>query len=178
MSGRRYVLLLLAIWHLSIVICGAAYGIPDWHGGPPARILRWYATISGAGSSYGFFAPAVGAPHRARFLLKDDQGLVWSDGFERAGNPEARLRLTGIVEAAFMTRAAQESPPWRQRLVESWSATMFSRHPEAVSLTVTVEAYYVPDMAEYRSGARPRWITVYRAQVQRRSPAEEEETER
>ena len=101
---------------------------------------------SGADSSYGFFAPAVGAPHQARFLLKDDSGSTWWDTFDQAGNSEARLRLTGIVDGAFMSGDVDEFPQWRKRLVSSWAATMFTRHPSAVSLTVTVEAYVVPSM--------------------------------
>ena len=178
MFARRYLPLLLAAGHLGVVICGASNCIPDRHAGPPAQVCRWYATMSGAGSSYGFFAPAVGAPHRARFLLKDDSGSTWWDTFDQAGNSEARLRLTGIVDGAFMSGDVEEFPQWRKRLVSSWAATMFTRHPSAVSLTVTVEAYVVPGMAEYRAGSRPSWQEVYRADVQRRAAVDEERAEK
>lgn len=172
MSGRIHLWLVLAVGHLAVVIGGACYRIPRADADPPAQVLRWYAAMSGASSSYGFFAPSVGSPHRARFLLKDESGHKWWDAFDEAGNSEARLRLTGIVDGAFMSGAADESPEWRGRLVSSWAATMFSRHPDAVSLTVVVEAWYTPGMRDYQTGLRPRWVEMYRAEVQRHSPAE------
>lgn len=164
---RRCIWALLSVGHLAVVICGAAYLLPSAEAGPAAQGLRWYTAMSGAGSSYGFFAPSVGSPHRARFLLKDDSGRMWWDAFDEAGSSEARLRLTGIVDGAFMSGAAEDSPEWRQRLVSSWAATMFSRHPDAVSLSVVVEAWYVPDMANYRAGSHPTWLEVYQADIAR-----------
>ncbi len=174
MSARVYLWLLLAAGHLAVVICGASHRIPDRHAAPSIQMFRWYATMSGASSSYGFFAPAVGSPHRARFQLKDESGHTWWDVFDEAGNSETRLRLTGIVDDAFMSGDTDESPEWRQHLVSSWAATMFSRHPNAVSLTVTVEAWFVPGMADYRAGSRQNWEEVYRGEVQRRSSVGEE----
>jgi len=166
--ARKPLLLLLAAGHLTVVICGASHQIPGIGAGLPTQALRWYASISGAGSTFSFYAPAVGSPHRARFLLGDASGHTWWDSFDDADNSEARLRLTGIVDGAFMTGAADESPEWRQRLVSSWAATMFTRHPDAVSLTVIVEAWYTPDMDDYRAGSRATWQEVYRADVARR----------
>ncbi len=169
MAFRRCLWVLLAAGHLVTVVCGACYLLPGSNSGPAGQIVRWYATMSGAGSSYGFFAPQVGAKHRARFLLQDDKGSTWWEVFDQASSLEARLRLTGIVESAFMSGDADKFPEWRKRLVESWAATMFSRHPSAESLNVLVQFYDIPTIAEYRAGSRPSWETVYRAQVQRRS---------
>jgi hypothetical protein len=163
-------LLLLAGGHLVVVVCGACYSLPDRNNGPAAQIVGWYATMSGAGTSYGFFAPVVGARHRAKFLLIDGKGSKWWDVFDRASNLEARLRLTGIVENAFMSGDADEFPEWRGRLVKSWAATMFTRHPRAKTLRVVVEYYDIPAIAEYRAGERPSWKTVYRGQVHRHAP--------
>ena len=171
MRFRRYLWVVLAAGHLVVVVCGACCCLPDTSLGPVAQTVRWYATMSGANSNYGFFAPQVGAPHRAKFSLHDDQGSTWSDVFDQTNSPEARLRLTGIVDSTFMSGEAVESPEWRKHLVRSWAATMFTRHPTAMSLTVLVEAYDVPTMADYRAGSRPSWQVVYRAQVQRHSPA-------
>jgi hypothetical protein len=167
----------LAAGHLVTVIGGACDCLPDRSLGPAAEIFQWYATMSGADSNYGFFAPQVGALHRARFLLQDDEGSTWSDVFDQSNSPEARLRLTGIVDSAFMSGEADESPEWRKVIVRSWAATMLTRHPTAVSLTVIVEAYDVPSMADYRAGSRPSWQVVYQAQVQRHSPAVQARTE-
>jgi hypothetical protein len=76
------------------------------------------------------------------------------------------------VDVAFANGEAEKSPESRMRLVKSWAAVMFTRHPNASSLTVVVEVYDVPTMAEYRAGSRPAWRIIYRAQLQRgASPA-------
>ena len=167
MVVRGDVWLALAVGHLGVVILGASCLTPDVESGGFGSILRWYAAMSGADSSYGFFAPAVGSPHRSRFVLRDNDNSTWTDTFDRARNSEARLRLTGIVDDAFMSGATNESPEWRKRLISSWAATMFNRHPSAVSVTVIVDVWCVPDMASYRAGKRPHWEVVYRAEIQR-----------
>lgn len=177
MNSRRYLWTILGTGHLLAVVCGAGYCLPDRDLGPVAQVFRWYATMSGAENSFGFFAPEVGTTHRAKFLLRDDQGATWWDTFDQTSNSEARLRLTGIVDAAFMTPKAESEPAWRQRLVRSWAATIFRQHPRAVSLTVVVEAYDVPTRANYRAGSRPTWKVVYQAHVQRHAGAAQERTE-
>jgi hypothetical protein len=164
----------LAAAHLVVVVCGAAQRLPNRSQTPPARLLQWYATMSGAGSQYGFYAPEVGNECRARFLVQDDQGTEEWDDFEQTRNPEARLRLGLTVLHAFANGEAAQDAERRQRLVKSWAAAMFTRHPRAVSVTVVVETYDVPPMSGYRTGLRPNWNVVYQAQVQRNSPAPEE----
>lgn len=167
MSIRHIVWVLLGAGHLLAVICGACHQQADHDGGPAAKLVRWYAVVTGADSNYGFYAPRVGFVHRARFVLRDENGRVWEDDFGRSDSPEARLRLTGIVDAAFMTGEAHDLPRWRKRLIASWAATMFRRNPEAVSITVIVEFYGVPGMDRYRAGDRPQWVEIYRARVKR-----------
>jgi hypothetical protein len=132
--------------------------------------------MSGANAGYGFYAPEVGSSYRTNFLLQDAQGTTWLDSFEQVDSPEARLRFVGIVESAFGSGAAETAPDRRGRLVKSWAATMFARHPSARSLAVVVEAYDVPTMAEYRAGQRPCWNIVYSARVERDSHAGQERT--
>jgi hypothetical protein len=177
MRFRNCLWTLLAAAHLVVVVCGANGCLPGRTGAPLAYLLRWYAQLSGADSQYGFFAPEVGSEQRARFLLQDDEGCAWSETIDQAHSPEARLRLINIVESPFMSGTAAELPEWRQELVKSWAATMFSRHPRAVSLTIVVEAYDVPTMAEFRAGQAPSWKVVYEARVQRGSRAANERTE-
>jgi hypothetical protein len=192
---------LLAAAHLLVVVCGACDCLPDapdrrcstpcppgipaassapahrsgsW--APLAHVPRSYARLSGADSQFGFYAPAVGSRYRARFILHDDCEATWCDSFEETNCPEARLRLGGIVESGFANGAPEQMPELRQRLVKSWAAAMFSRHPSAVALTAVVEVYDLPTMAEYRGGLRPHWAVVYQAQVQRDSPAVPERT--
>src|SRR5262249_39300275 len=149
------------------VICGASYFAPS--ATPGGRAYRWYAEISGADSSYAFFAPRVGARHRARFVLQDQQDATWVDALDETGSPEVRLRLTGLIEDPFMSGRATERPEMRERLIRSWAATMLTRHPTAASVTIEVEACDIPRIVEYRAGVRPRWVKIYQARVQRRA---------
>lgn len=177
MRYRACLWTLLGVAHLVVVVCGACACLPERSSAPLAHMFRSYARLSGADSDYGFFAPAVGEAQRANFLLQDARGSTWSDSIDQAKSPEARLRLINIVEHPFMSGAAEELPVWRQQLLKSWAAKMFSRHPRAVSLTVVVEAYDVPTMAECRAGQAPSWNVVYEAQVQRDSCAAQERIE-
>ena len=170
MSRRSKLAVLMGLTHLCAVVCGASHFEPS--ATPAGRAYGWYAEVSGC-HSYGFFAPRVGARHRARFLLQDDQGGTWSDVLDETNNREARLRLTGLVEDPFMNGSVTERPEMRQRLVRSWAATMFTRHPTASSVTIEVEACHIPKIAEYRAGSRPRWVRVYQARVQRQAAAHE-----
>lgn len=158
---------LFAAVHLLIVVSGAGGWLPDRCGGPLASVLLWHASMSGADSYYGFYAPDVGDEFRARFRVEDGQGFTWQDTFEQTRNPETRLRLGGIALHAFANSRAEESPQRRERLIKSWAAAMFTRHPGAVSVTVVVETYDVPTLSEYRAGQQPRWNVVYEAKVQR-----------
>jgi hypothetical protein len=127
--------------------------------------------MSGADNQFSYYAPDVGDNFRTRFTLWDSQGGEWEASFENTDSPEARLKLAGIAFSAFANGAAEEFPEKRVRLIKSWAATMFSRFPSAVALTVVVEAYDIPTMAEYRGGQRPAWKVVYQAQVQRDAPS-------
>jgi hypothetical protein len=176
MRFRNCLWTLLGAAHLIVVVCGASGCLPERKSGPLAHLLRWYARLSGADSEYGFYAPDVGAESRARFILQDENGSTWTDALNQATSPEARLRLVSIVDP-FTGGAAQELPAWRRQLVKSWAARMFSRHPRAVSLTLIVENYAVPTMAQIRAGQRPSWMAVYQARIQRESANAEERTE-
>jgi hypothetical protein len=177
MRFRACLWLLLGAAHLIVVVFGACHWLPDRTGSPLAETLRWYARLSGADSEYGFFSPEVGSEHRTRFLLEDDHGSPWSDAIDRTSSREARLRLNNIADYPFMSGAAVESPALRQELVKSWAAAMFSRHPNAIAVTVVVEAYDVPSMADYRAGQRPSWKQVYEARLQREPSTPKEGTE-
>lgn len=167
MRFRHLLWVLWAAAHLVLVICGACQTLPESSTNPLAQPVRWYGGLSGANSHYGFYAPEVGDEYRATFILRDFEGSSWRDTFMENKSPEARLRLGGSVEAGFANGAAEASPAARKRIVMSWAASMFTRHPSAVSLDALVEAHYIPTMAEYRAGLRPEWKVVYHAQVER-----------
>jgi hypothetical protein len=159
--------------HLMIVILGASGFLPHRNHGTWVPSLHWYAMMSGANAQYGFYAPSVGNYSRTRFELHDESGRTWSDNFETAKLSEARLRLGG-ADFPLMNGEAQKSRELRERMVKSWAAAMFARHPNAVALTVFVESYDVPSMADYRAGMRPNWNLIYQADVKRDATVERE----
>ena len=167
MSDRRCLWMLLGAAHLAAVICGAAHWLPERSTTGVGKAIAWYGRMSGADSQFGFFAPAVVSNYRTRFNLQNERGDTWPDRLEQTKSTEAALRLEGIVERAFANGAAEESAQRRERLVKSWAAAMFTRHPRAVSLTIVVEVYDVPTMAEYRAGLRPKWEVLYEGRVER-----------
>ncbi len=167
MNGKRHLWMLMAVLHLALVICGAAHWLPKHSASFLGSAVRCYGRMTGADSQFSFYAPAVGALYRSRFVLENARDASWSASLEQAKSPEAALRLQGIIECAFANGAAEESAPRRERLAKSWAAAMFNRHPRAVSLTIAVEACDVPTMAEYRAGRPPKWEIIYEARLKR-----------
>jgi hypothetical protein len=161
MNKRTIYLVAFAGCHLLLVICGAAgVGLLPSASGPGGA-LRWYGAVSGADSSYGFFAPDVGSDARAMLTIVDNAGRSWTEPLEKAGNQELRVRLgNAFSQAADGTG--------QRGLAASWAARIFGRHPEASVVTVRVQIYDIPTMQEFRSGETPAWITVYERAFRRR----------
>ena len=163
----------LSAVHLAIVVWGATGYLPRQREGPWGSSLHSYAMMSGADAQYGFYAPNVGTYWRTRFDLRDEPGRTWSDSFDTARSREARLRLEG-ADLPFMNGDAEKSPELRHHVEKSMAAAMFNRHPSAVSVTVFVEVFDVPSMADCRAGKRPRWNLIYEANVQRNASGDRE----
>jgi len=163
MTAGRWLAVALAAAHLVFVVLGAANLFPT-DPSSPSRAARWYGAVSGAGMHYGFFAPSVSHQVRVRFSLSDGAGRTWEDDFEVGHSQEVKLRIGGMV----MTFSHEEGDEaLRQDLLASWAAAMFARHPDASELTITIEVYEVPPMADYRAGVRPAWVAVHSAKFSR-----------
>jgi hypothetical protein len=160
MSRRQFLVTAVACMHLVLVACGATGLFQALAPAAPVRAVQWYGTMSGASTGYGFFAPGVGPQIRAAFVLTDAQGRCWKDDFEAGRNQEVRLRLGSLVDA-FPLEEAEEA--LRHDVLASWADTQLARHPQAHKVEIRVEAFEVPSRAEFRAGARPGWVTLYRA---------------
>lgn len=149
-----------AVTHLVLVALGALH-VGFWNWGPLGRDLDTYGLLSGAGSSYPFFAPVVGTSIRAEFDLFDASGAgVGTDRLMNGATRETNLRLSNIVEMIDEDLMNDEN---RHLLGASWAGKIFARHPTASKLTLRVETFDLPTMQEYRGGLRYDWETIYKA---------------
>jgi hypothetical protein len=142
-----------AVGHLIAVATAAAHLSLD-SSKPPGNLVRAYGDLTGAANNYGFFAPAVASQIRARFLIAPAEGPSSVDTLE-VRRPETDLRLNTML-SFFGVSEAQDL------LARSWAATMFGKHPEAVTVTVVADTFILPTMREYREGKRPQWVEFYR----------------
>lgn len=145
--------------HLALVIAGAAQLTPRLTG-PVGRGLRFYDALSGAGDSYSFFAPAVGAQLRARFILSTPQGERFEETLERGKSREVGLRLGNLAETIHIVATRTDL---RRAFLGALAASRLDAHPEANLVQVRIEEWMMPTMAEYRRGARPRWRSLHEA---------------
>jgi len=154
----------LAGLHLVLVALGAAQF--SWERlGWPGAIFQYYGILSGAGSGYGFFAPGVGTGLRVEFDIVGKSGALTRDRFEVGMNRETNLRLGNILGPVSRN---VDDEKLRRSVAASWAGKMFALHPDATQIIVRAETLDPPPMADYVSGSRSPWISLYRAKFVRR----------
>ena len=147
--------------HLVLVVAGAAHLTARVHG-PVGRELRFYDALSGAGDSYSFFAPAVGPQLHVRFT-----GDHIDETLEAGKSREVGFRLGNVAGTVYV---ASKRDDLRRAFLASLAARFFGAHPDASVVRVSIEAWEVPTMSEYRAGARPRWRALHDATFVRNVP--------
>jgi hypothetical protein len=157
-------------FHLLLVVAGAAHLTSRAHGSV-GRGLRFYRTLSGAGDSYGFFAPTIGPQLRARFTIHGPRGERSEETLETGRSREAAFRLGNVAGTIYMLAGRTDL---RRAFLGALAASRFGTHPEANLIEVTIEEWVMPTMAEYRLGARPRWRSLLAASFVRSSPANDD----
>ena len=149
--------------HLALVIAGAAHLTARLHG-PVAKGLRFYDALSGAGDSYSYFAPAVGPELRARFSrrLVDPGNLVKADDtlLGAGKSREVGFRLGTLAGTVYVLTQRTDL---RRAFLGALAANRFGAHPDAGLVHVSIDAWEMPTMADYRIGARPRWRALSEA---------------
>ena len=162
---RRIVLSSLAACHLGLAAAGAVKLCPcDL---PVVGLaLTYYRVVSGTDSGYAYFAPSVGAPPVARFTVVGRDGRALVDTLETGVTREADIRVEDLIEVMTHRRADDAI---RRKVAASWAATMFARHPDAEAVIIDVGNDRIPSMKELRRGEAPRWRSIFRARIARRS---------
>lgn len=154
-----------------LLVCAGAASVDFSDGfGSIGKALAYYSELSGAGSSYGFFAPGVGGQIRARFELIDARGVVTYPWLARSSNHEAVLRIGNIIDQ-FQMIGANENEEERKQLQRSLSASlaakMFVRFPMSRQVGVYLDNFEPVSMKEFRLGRRPEWTPLYEARFLR-----------
>jgi len=165
MSDRYQRLLLgLAAAHLTLVMLGAAH-VDLSRFGPLGRGLAAYSALSGADSTYGFFASEVIDQLEANFELVDRSGNRTTTSLVTGTNREADLLINNITLSL-----APEDPELRRKVSASLAGKLLAQHPEAVEVVLRVDRIETVSIEEYRSGSRPERTTVYTARFKHEAP--------
>ncbi|NUP06876.1 MAG: hypothetical protein HOW73_12560 [Polyangiaceae bacterium] len=151
--------------HLVLVVAGAAH-LTSRLPGSVGRGLRFYDSLSGAGASYSYFAPAVGPQLRARFSLSTPQGERFEETLEAGKSREVGFRVGNLAGTVYVMA---KRPDLRRAFLGALAASRFGAHPEADLVQVNIEEWVMPTMAEYRGGARPYWRSLHEATFVRTS---------
>jgi len=168
-TNRKYrIWIPIAICHLLLVLLGASYIDLSTLGG---KYLGYYGALSGAGNSYGFFAPGVSGQLRARFEVVDRNGIQKEVSLTSSASHEAELRVGNIIdqfagdveedEDDDEDGSAQED--LHRSLAASLAGTVFGHHPEANQVVVQFEEMVPVSMKAYREGTRSQWTSLYEA---------------
>ncbi|MFN4260707.1 MAG: hypothetical protein ACK4RK_15530 [Gemmataceae bacterium] len=147
------ILVFLAAAHLTLAACSAAH----WRLPPDntmGKFLAWYGSVSGAGSTFPFFAPKVAPQLKATFTLTDAEGQTWTEEAEQGDNREANLRYLSTINLFSY-------PEVGEAVAASWAAHLLGNYSDAQTVQVQVDVLELPSMEHYRDGDRPRWRLLY-----------------
>lgn len=122
-----------------------------------ARFLVLYQYLTGTGNCFGFFAPGVISQMKVGYEIQRD-GKVVEEGIVGSENAEVSLRMHNLTQQ-FWT--ASQNPDVRRSLAASFAGKLFSLHPTAESVSISLKSYVLPSMAQYREGLRPSWEKNY-----------------
>jgi len=148
------VIVVLCVLHLLFVLMSSVKIQPFTKGASLRRLLDTYGGYSGAGNSYGFFAPGVLSDRRAVVHVYLPSIQAWRTVLEQGGNNETSL----AISTASNLLAREEL---RDLVAASWAARVIRHHTEASASIVEVQAYLIPTVRDYQKGARPDWITTH-----------------
>ena len=168
MLFRRVALIWLAA-HIFIealfALCPHTAGF--WHYVPHALLVpvRIYGAFTGATGSYGFFSPDISPELRARFFETTPAGEREVVLFGPM-NHEAALRVGDLLDAQWDVGTSKANMEKNRALAASFAGKVLELRPGASAVTVVVEHYQLPRIAQGHQ-PEPPWREMYRAQFQR-----------
>ncbi len=143
----------LAFFHLILVVL-AAFGVtPDFGPGIAGKLIRFYASCTGADSGYGFFAPNVPDQTVAHIISTEADGRMIAEQFDAA------QRTTSLRIASLMSVFRRvDLPELQAKLI---AAHTFGSRPSAREVQVFIGYYRVPSIREFREGKEPEFEMRY-----------------
>lgn len=136
--------------HLALVLCGAAKVTLLSPDSPPGFALATYRAYTGSDNAFGFFAPGVASEWRGHFDVCRNGECTQAD--LPHSNPEANVLLSTLQ--GMLARDV------RDVFAASLAASQFARVPDATTVVVRVQIYFVPNMLHFREGQIAQWRTV------------------
>jgi len=128
-----------------------------------ARFLVVYQYLTGTGNCFGFFAPGVISQIKVGYEIRH-HGKVVEQGIVGSENAEVSLRMHNLTQQ-FWT--ASLNPKVRRSMAASFAGKLFSQHPSADSVSISLKSFVLPSMAQYREGMRPSWEKNYSSEFTR-----------
>lgn len=149
-----------AALYLLVVGVGAftafPYNLPDAWFAPVYGVMDYVA----ANNDFGYFAPAVSSQIQTSFRVYEPGRPPVTLDF-LTDNPELNIRINSLVTVAM------KQPLLQDVCARSWAAFVLGSYPRAERVAVVTQAYFVPTLAAYRAGQRPRWIRVHEVEFER-----------
>jgi hypothetical protein len=164
----RYALVLLLIGHGLMIITGPL-SVDLSRFGKLGDVFYHYGEAAGTNSQYAFFSPGISVQIRVRFTVKKDQGSTEFVDFLSGRNREMDLRL-GDISDQFLTIANVKDPIGRKlqrSLAASLAASVFSRHPNARSIVVSIEEFIPKPLRAKEPYPPSQWRQVYSIEFSR-----------
>jgi hypothetical protein len=130
------------------------------------KFVVMYARATGAGGSYGFFAPGIPKQVIVRFHIDTGDSQSIDTTLENSTTTEVTYRIGNMIR--LFTKNFQQDRIMRS-LSASLAANVFEEYPTAKKVTLLAYVYDFPTMAETRDGKKPEYKEIYRVQFGRKS---------
>jgi hypothetical protein len=128
------------------------------------QAIDFYTGMSGADSSYGFFAPGIYGQLRMRFEVIDGKGRKTSVHLDTPRTHESAIRVGNIIDQFWEPDETEDEGQGIHRsLVTSLAGKVLARHPGSNQVTAKLEQFEPVSMDEFRNGLRSKWKEVYEA---------------
>jgi hypothetical protein len=159
MKAKLYIIMLLAIVHLSIISVKAfrnQFGWSTWltEHKSISKIIEYYSQVTVMQADYSFFSPNIASDLKIEVMIEDENGKYPVNLFE-VSNPEVNTRFQCSIIGFQNVSIAQEL------IARSWAARAYEQYPSAKFISVKGSAYHLPKQEEYRSGKRPYYERMF-----------------
>jgi hypothetical protein len=130
------------------------------------KVVALYSRATGAGGSYGFFAPGIPKQVSVRFHIETIDNKSIDTTLEDETTTEVTYRIGNMIR--LFTKNFKNGPIMRS-LSASLAASVFEQYPTAKTVTLMTLVYDFPTMDDVRNGKKPEYKEIYKVQFARKS---------